>query len=196
MSMQKAASPESNAVMNAAPSLQMRLARPSDADYLYSLRIDPKLNQHLSPPPPSVDAQREFLERYMEREAANREFYFVMKNRATGADCGAVRIYDLRENSFCWGSWILDSGKPRLAAVESALFIYDFAFGVLGYQSSHFDVRKDNSRVISFHERFGAQKQGENDLDIFFVLPREKLEEKLSDLVSLTSYSPIFLRKE
>jgi RimJ/RimL family protein N-acetyltransferase len=195
MATQKAASAASQAVMNAAPSLQMRLARPEDAAYLYSLRINPALNQHLSAPPPSVNAEAEFLERYMEREAANREFYFVIKNRLTGADCGAVRIYDLREDSFCWGSWILDAGKPRLAALESALFIYDYAFGVLGYQASHFDVRKENTRVISFHERFGAQRQSANDIDVFFVLRRKNLEEKLRELLALTNYSPIFLGK-
>lgn len=195
MSKQIATSAASETVMHAAPSVEMRLARPGDAAYLYSLRIDPALNQHLSAPPPNVEAQAEFLERYMEREAANREFYFVMKNRLTGADCGVVRIYDLREDSFCWGSWILDAGKPRLAALESALFVYDYGFGVLGYEASHFDVRKENTRVISFHERFGAQRQSANDIDVFFVLRRKNLEEKLSGLLALTNYSPVFLGK-
>ncbi|WP_211238945.1 GNAT family N-acetyltransferase [Massilia alkalitolerans] len=189
----KVAMDKAQQVMSAPPSIEMRLARPTDAEYIYSLRIDPQFNQHLSAAPPSVEAQAKFLEGYVTREAQGLEYYFIVKNKLTGADCGTVRIYDLREDSFCWGSWILDSDKPRLAALESALFIYDFGFGVLGYPASHFDVRKENTRVIAFHERFGAQRVSEDDIDVFFKLRREDLGAKLGDLMATSSYSPVFL---
>jgi len=181
------------AVFTAAPTIEMRLARPSDADYIYSLRIDPAYNQHLSSAPPTVEAQAQFLEGYVKREQAGKEYYFIIKNKVTGMDCGTVRIYDLREDSFCWGSWILDSNKPRYAAIESALFIYDFGFGVLKFGSSHFDVRKDNVRVISFHERFGARRVDENEIDIFFNLNQADLAGKLNELLAITKYKPIYL---
>jgi len=182
-----------HAVLNAAKSIEMRLARPDDAAYIYSLRINPAYNQHLSSAPPTVEAQAKFLEGYVEREQAGKEFYFIIKNKSTGKDCGTVRIYDLRDDSFCWGSWILDENKTRFAAIESALFIYDFGFGELKFGSSHFDVRKDNVKVISFHERFGAQRISENELDVFFTLSRSDLNTKLSDLLSITNYQPVYL---
>lgn len=180
-------------VMENAPNIEMRLARPDDAEYIYSLRIDPRYNQHLSTAPQDVAAQANYLKNYVKREEAGLEYYFIIKNKNSGKDCGAVRIYDLREDSFCWGSWILDTEKPRMAAVESALFIYDFGFGVLGFESSHFEVRKDNVRVISFHERFGAQRIAEDETDVFFKLSQDNLRSKLKELIEITSYTPVYL---
>ena len=56
-----------------------------------------------------------------------------------------------------------------MAAIESALLIYDFAFFSLHYKKSHFDVRKENKKVIDFHLRFGAEIVGETDKDLLFV---------------------------
>jgi RimJ/RimL family protein N-acetyltransferase len=183
------------AAMDAPTSIRLRLARPTDAPYLFKLRVDPALNEHLSPPPPSVDAQSSYLTKYLERERNGIEFYFVIQNRATGNDCGAVRIYDLQPRSFSWGSWILDAGKPRLAALESALFVYDFGFGHLGFPASHFEVRRGNDRVIAFHERLGARRLREDDKEVFLSLSRKDLQSRLPTLLSLTSYAPVFLDK-
>jgi len=182
--------------MDAPTSIRMRLARPADAAYLFKLRVDPALNEHLSPPPPSVEAQSSYLTKYVERELEGVEFYFVIQNRATGNDCGAVRIYDLQSRSFSWGSWILDNGKPRRAALESALFVYDFGFGYLGYPASHFEVRRGNERVIAFHERLGARRLREDDKEVFLSLSREELRSRLPALLSLTTYAPVFLDKQ
>lgn len=179
------------ALFDAPSSVSMRLARPDDASYIYSLRINPAFNRHLSPPPPSVEAQRAFLEGYLARETAGTEFYFVIVKKETGHPCGVVRLYDLQADSFCWGSWILDHTKPRLAAVESAMFVYDFAFGLLGYSSCHFDVRRDNVGVISFHKRFGAVETAEDEQNFYFRLDADALRAKLPALVALTGYSPV-----
>lgn len=181
------------ALFSAPTSISMRLARPSDADYIFGLRIDPAYNRHLSAPPESVEAQREFLVRYQESEASGRSYYFVIDNKANGRPCGVVRVYDLRPDSFCWGSWILDHNKPRRAAVESAMFVYDFGYGLLGYRSSHFDVRRDNTAVISFHERFGATRVAEDELNVYFTLGVDAYLEKLPALVALTGYRPLRL---
>lgn len=181
------------ALMDAPTSIRMRLARPADAAYLFKLRVDTTLNEHLSAAPPSIDAQSSYLTQYLERERKGVEFYFVIENRATGNDCGAVRIYDLQPRSFSWGSWILDAGKPRLAALESALFVYDFGFGHLDYGASHFEVRHSNDRVIAFHERLGARRLREDNEQVFMSLSRKDLRSRLPALLALTSYAPVFL---
>ena len=43
-----------------------------------------------------------------------------------------------------------------------------FAHKVLGYEKFHFDVRKENKKVISFHKAMGAKIVSENDKDFFF----------------------------
>ena len=69
--------------------------------------------------------------------------------RNDGKKCGTIRVYDIIDNSFCWGSWILDENKTTTAAIESALLIYKFGFEIMKFSRSHFDVRKDNSAIIT-----------------------------------------------
>jgi RimJ/RimL family protein N-acetyltransferase len=177
-------------LLDAPASIYLRLARPEHAAYIYGLRIDPAYNRYLSAPPADVEAQRRYLETYQEREAAGREFYFVIHHRRAQAPCGVVRLYGLEAETFTWGSWILDATKPRLAAAESAMFVYDFAFGALGYDQCHFEVHKENTGVIAFHERFGAVRTGEDADSFQFHLTRAALTERLPHLVRLTGYVP------
>jgi RimJ/RimL family protein N-acetyltransferase len=155
-------------------SIRLMPVREQHAEYIYSLRIDPALNQHLSNAPPSAAAQAEWIRGYMTREAAGSEYYFLI-TRLDGSPCGTVRLYDFRPESFCWGSWILDGNKTRYAAIESALLVYEMGFERLGFAASHFDVRKGNTKVISFHQKFGAQTTSEDELNVYMLLPREAL---------------------
>ncbi|MDZ4316950.1 MAG: hypothetical protein U0989_19560, partial [Azonexus sp.] len=61
----------------------------------------------------------------------------------------------------------------RYAALESAFLVYQFAFENLEFEKSHFDVRKGNDRVISFHEKMGAIKTGETELDFLFEITKD-----------------------
>ncbi|MBB3967268.1 GNAT family N-acetyltransferase [Rhizobium metallidurans] len=125
-------------------------------EYIFSLRTNPIYNRHLSAPPASAAKQGDWIDGYVTREERGEEFYFLITRTDDGCPCGTVRLYDFQGTSFCWGSWILDQNKPRLAAVESALLVYEIAFEKLKFLESHFDVRVDNTRVIKFHERMGA----------------------------------------
>jgi hypothetical protein len=93
-----------------------------------------------------------------------------------GTPCGTVRIYDLREDSFSWGSWILNEDKTKYAAIESALLIYKFGFERLGFSKSHFDVMKGNAKVISFHRKMGAIEVSNDSVNIFFEITRDNVE--------------------
>lgn len=148
----------------------LRLVEPEDAAYIAALRADPALNRHLSPPPESVAAQRDWIEAYKTREAAGREFYFVI--RSGGADRGVVRLYDFRDGSFAWGSWIIPPGRPAGLVTFSAVMVYEIGFDALGFDRSHFDVRKGNAGVIAFHLRAGAVEAGETAADRLFTFPR------------------------
>jgi len=92
--------------------------------------------------------------------------YFIIEDRA-GDPLGCVRIYDARGDSFCIGSWILRAGAPQRAAIESSLMVYALGIDHLGFRRAHFDVRKRNERVWTFHERCGARRVGETDDDSF-----------------------------
>jgi hypothetical protein len=160
--------------------------REEHAEYIYSLRVDETLNKFLSKPPASAVVQAEWIQKYVEREKVGSEYYFVIAVKG-GAMCGTVRLYDFRPESFCWGSWILDRNKTRFAAVESALLVYRIGFEKLNFVASHFEVRKANSKVITFHLRFGARVTSEGEDNIYMQLTRKAFEEKEPDLLKLIS---------
>lgn len=145
--------------------LVFRDARPDDAQFILGLRTDAKKGRYLSSTSPDVAQQRAWLERYA---ADDTQIYFIIENLA-GEAVGTVRLYDQRGDSFCWGSWIKSDQAPASFAIESALMIYHYALH-LGFTSAHFEVRRDNTGVIAFHERFGARVVDQNDLELFFEL--------------------------
>lgn len=51
--------------------------------------------------------------------------------------------------------------------------MYDFTFYELGFTQSHFNVRKDNIKVIAFHKKFGAIITGEDDENYYFKFTLE-----------------------
>lgn len=61
--------------------------------------------------------------------------------------------------------------------MESALMVYAYAVDHLGFTSAHFDVRKGNERVWQFHERFGAKRIGENELEYHYSLDSKPIQE-------------------
>lgn len=150
-------------------SIRLRLIEESDAAFILTLRLDPRYNTFLSAVVADVAAQKKWISHYKEDEAKGAQYYFIIE-RLDGTPCGTVRVYDMREDSFCWGSWILNENKTRYSALESAFLVYTFGFEHLGFNKCHFDVRKGNTKVISFHEKMGAYRTGEDDVDIFFEI--------------------------
>ncbi len=147
--------------------LILRDAQISDAEFILSLRLDPNKNKYLHTVDDDVQAQRDYLAAY---EKQYETIYFIIEDRQTGAPVGTVRIYDVQDKSFSWGSWILTDNAPSKAAIESALIIYQFALEHLGLQAAHFEVRLENERVIAFHTRFGATETQRDTIDAFFTI--------------------------
>lgn len=152
--------------------LVFRNVEVSDAPFILSLRTDQIKARHLSQVLPDLQNQETWLEHYAtEKDQA----YFIIESMR-GELLGTVRLYDQQGESFCWGSWILKDGAPRNAAIESALIVYSYAMDHLGFRASHFDVRKANESVWRFHERFGAKRIGENELDYLYSVDLETIQ--------------------
>jgi RimJ/RimL family protein N-acetyltransferase len=156
--------------------ISFRLVAESDAPFIFALRSDSKKNKHLSATVGSLDAQIEWIRTYKHREQAEQEFYYIIEG-AAHEQLGVVRLYDFQGNSFCWGSWILIDDAPFYASIESALLVYEIAFYQLGFEKSHFDVRKQNKRVLDFHTRFGAEITHEDADNYFLKLEKPVYEE-------------------
>ena len=153
--------------------LLFRDANSCDAEFILSLRTNPSKNQYLSFVSNDLSLQTQWLEQY---SLASDQIYFIIL--ADEKPCGTVRIYDERGDSFCWGSWLLAPGAPSNFAIESALMIYQFSLR-LGFRRSHFGVRKENTSVWRFHERFGAERTGETDEDFLYKIERSEIEKSV-----------------
>jgi len=147
--------------------INIRTVELEDAEFIYTMRKNENKTKYLSEVYGTVETQKEWIKNYKQREKSNNEFYFIIESKKS-EELGLVRMYDFRNNSFCWGSWIIKENAPSSTAIESVLQIYEFGFYNLGFEKSHFDVRKGNDKVISFHKRFGANIIDENDIEYFF----------------------------
>jgi RimJ/RimL family protein N-acetyltransferase len=151
--------------------LIFRNATVDDADFILSLRTDQEKSRYLSTTSSDSNKQRLWLESY---SVADDQAYFIIEFNSE--PIGTVRLYDARQNSFCWGSWILKAGSPTQAAIESALMVYAYAVDHLGFRAAHFDVRKGNESVWQFHERFGARRISETNIDYFYKLDFQSIK--------------------
>lgn len=147
---------------------RLRLVNEADAGFLLSLRLDPSRNRNISVTSSDLEAQVGWMRKYAFRCAAGAEAYFIIE--VAGEAQGSLRLYDYlpEQNSFCWGSWIIRPGAPATTAYQSAIIIYDLAFGTLGFTCAHFDVRQANLSVWKFHEKMGAKLTREDSLDRFY----------------------------
>ena len=155
--------------------INMRTVETKDAEFIYSMRQNEAKTKYLSKVEGTIESQKEWIKNYKQREEGKKEFYFVIESKDE-QKLGLVRMYDFKEDSFCWGSWLIKEDAAKTTAIESALQIYEFGFYELGFVKSHFDVRKGNDKVIAFHQRFGAKIIDEDELDYFFNFEKSDYE--------------------
>jgi len=151
--------------------LRFRDAKIDDAAFILSLRTDEDKSRYLSPVTGAIADQQAWLCRYSK---VDNQAYFIIEY--AGESVGTVRLYEPKSGSFCWGSWVLAASRPNHAAIESALMVYSYALDHLGFEKAHFDVRKGNESVWQFHERFGARRVGESEMDFYYEIDRPSIE--------------------
>lgn len=157
------------------PNLALRLVRPDDAEYIFDLRTDLSYKRHLSEVRGTAKDQRLWIEGYKAREARGEELYYVIERR-NGTPCGTVRLYDIGDESFTWGSWILDRNKPRKAALESAVLSFGVGFDGLGLERALISVNNGNDKAGAFYRRFGMAETHRSEEETFFVYQRSRFE--------------------
>jgi RimJ/RimL family protein N-acetyltransferase len=155
--------------------INLKTVEIEDAEFIFSMRQNESKTKFLSKVSGDIETQKEWIINYKQRENQKKEFYFVIESK-NSEKLGLVRMYDFQNNSFCWGSWLIKEDAPKTTAIESALQIYEFGFYNLGFEKSHFDVRKGNAKVTAFHQRFGAKIVDENELDYFFNFEKNDYE--------------------
>jgi RimJ/RimL family protein N-acetyltransferase len=149
--------------------VDLREVKIDDAEFILKLRCDEKKSMFLHKTQNDIGLQKTYLENYF---AKTDEWYFISQNKR-GEKIGTIRIYDLRKDSFCTGSWIMADGSSTEECFETTYLCHRYGFTVLGFEKMHIDVRKGNKKVLRFHKTMGAVPAGETELDCLFEFRRD-----------------------
>ena len=148
---------------------KIRLVRTTDAEFILSLRCNDKKSKYLHKTEFDINKQTQYIKNCLNRDD---EWYFII-TRKNDEPIGTYRIYDLRENSFCIGSWLMIDDCSPMEVLEGEYLVKMFAFEKTGFKNFHFDVRKGNKKVIRYHKIMGAKQVGETELDYLFECTKE-----------------------
>ena len=140
-----------------------------DAAFILQLRTDAKKSRFLHKTDNDLQKQIDYLKRYFTLED---EWYFIIENKQH-EPLGTIRIYDVKFPCFTGGSWLMKEGSTPQEVFEGDLLLKRYAFEVLGFTRSVFDVRKENKKVVRYHKLCGAQIIDELELDYVFESNKE-----------------------
>lgn len=155
-----------------ADGILMRLVEKSDARFILDLRTDERLSQFISPTSPELEDQIKWIKEYLEREADQKEFYFIYED-SKQKPWGAIRLYNFSKNSFTIGSWVCYPGNINNIAVKAWLLAVEFGFSTLKFNTCLLDVRKKNLYVLYYLKLFNPDLIKEDDLNYFFSFDKE-----------------------
>jgi len=151
--------------------LQVRLAREDDAEFILSLRTDPRLGRHISATAPDIDRQRIWLRDYKLREAEGREFYFIIS--LEGRPIGTFRLYNIDGDRFESGSWVFDPQSPPGASILGDIICKEIAYDTLGLLHDRGDVRRDNRQVMRYNLSWEPTITGEDEQNVYMEFTKE-----------------------
>lgn len=163
--------------------LHARFVVEADADFILSLRINPKLSRFLHSVNDDIEEQKAWIRKYKIREHEGSDYYFIYD--ANGEKVGVNRIYNMTGESCTGGSWICSPSVDSVKSIATILISRDVMFEVLGFKEELFEVQKGNNQVLKFHYMMGAELIEENDVEFHLRLKRENYYAKRNKLLKL-----------
>lgn len=164
--------------------VNLRDVEVSDSKFILDLRTDSRKSKFLHKTEYDIEAQENYIKKY---KNINDEYYFIIESKL-GEPLGTIRIYDNKPDSFGSGSWLTVKNAPFVAAIEADYLMKKFGFETLGYNNSHFDVRKKNKKVVDYHKLMGAKIVNENDEDYFFVYTKDDFYKRIEQIENIIKY--------
>lgn len=136
--------------------LTYRFVDVGDAGFIFKLRSDVTLSKYIHDIQGGVKQQVEWINKYKEREAAGKEYYFIFYK--LGEPVGLFRLYSFKGTTFTSGSWVMAPNSPLDAVVAIPLICREIAFFDLGmeFEDNYDACHVDNKKVIKFNLKFGC----------------------------------------
>jgi RimJ/RimL family protein N-acetyltransferase len=167
--------------------LTFRTVEEEDASFIVELRTNEVLSRFLSPTSANVEQQKEWIRNYKQREADNKEAYFISLDEK-GNRLGLNRLYNYEDDCFEIGSWLYKPGLNVSVAILGDLAARDYGFEKLGFGFCKFEVRRANVSVVKYHLGFKPEKTGENELDYFFRLSYDNYKKQRDKLLNILDH--------
>jgi hypothetical protein len=163
--------------------VDFRLVNEEDAEFIVKLRTDPQLNRFLHATDCSIEKQKEWIREYKKRESEGIDYYFYYSQ--DGTPIGVNRVYDIHDDRGTGGSWICQKGLSMELPIITFIILREIMFEQIDLEYDYFDVRKDNKQVIKMHLLFGADKIGEDELNYYYVISKEKFYRKSESILRM-----------
>ena len=140
--------------------IDVRFVEESDAEFILSLRTNPKLSRYLHHTDNDVEKQRQWIRDYKEREAKGIDYYFLYSKNET--KLGVSRIYNIKEGRFTCGSWIFSPGLSYELPFLSSIVTKEIAFDILGldFEDCNDGVHIKNTKVLKANKMMGMKETG------------------------------------
>ena len=163
--------------------VNIRTVTPGDAEFILSLRCNQEKAKYLHKTEYNIKKQEEYIQHAL---SLDNEWYFIIENKIH-KPLGTYRIYDLKPDSFGIGSWLMIDGCSYYETIEGEYLVKTVDFKKTGFNKFHFDVRKENKKVIRFHKLMGARQIGETEQDIFFECTKDDYLNNVSKILKFKS---------
>jgi hypothetical protein len=147
---------------------KIRLINYEDADFILTIRTDPKYNRFLNPTSQSLEDQITWIKEYKKREAAKKEFYYLIYEN--GQKRGLYRLYNINPVSFTIGSWLFLQCDNHLLPIYTDILLCEFGFEILKKSIVLFDIRKENRKVVHYQLLKQPVLYTEDELNNYYLI--------------------------
>jgi hypothetical protein len=149
--------------------LQVRLVEENDAEFIVSLRTDPRLSRHIHDTSPDIEQQKQWIRNYKLREEQGLDYYFIFS--INNQPQGLARIYDITEDTFTQGSWVFSPNAVLGASVLGNIISCEIGFEFLEKKIEYSDARRDNN-THRYVQSFNPEIINTDELNIYYkILP-------------------------
>lgn len=137
-------------------STYLRAIREDDLEQIMNWRMDPDITKYMNTDPKlTLEGQKKWLETIQQDDSV-RYWVIVEKDQPAGIVC--LLDINWKEKNSSWGYYI---GEKDLRSLKLALSLemslYDYVFGVLGFEELHNEVFSLNEGVIKLHLACGSK---------------------------------------
>jgi RimJ/RimL family protein N-acetyltransferase len=134
-----------------------RLVETEDAEFILSIRNDEQLSRYIRKTSPTVADQVAWISTYKEREKDGTDFYLLCLAEDRTTKLGVVRIYDIHDGQFEFGSWVFRKDIPKHLPILADMFISSLAFEQLGLKVCRVTSMEENQSVMNYIKSFNPQ---------------------------------------